>query len=168
MKNSWASFVLICAIVLAVAGGAIYLNRVKTRQANSNQNNQTQDELDTSADQDTKYKEDLAKYLTEKGAVLYGAYWCPHCNDQKDLFGDAAKYLNYVECDSRGENANPDECIARDVQSYPTWIYQDQQYTGTQSLSRLAGIVDFSGSSQSTQSVDDNLGQSDPALNNGF
>jgi len=42
---------------------------------------------------------ELAKYLRETGARMYGAYWCPHCSRQKELFGrEAWSYVDYVEC----------------------------------------------------------------------
>ncbi|XP_075524052.1 thiol-disulfide oxidoreductase LTO1-like [Primulina tabacum] len=41
----------------------------------------------------------LARHLRSIGAKLYGAFWCSHCQDQKEMFGrEAAKLLNYVEC----------------------------------------------------------------------
>ena len=42
---------------------------------------------------------ELAKYLQSSGAIMYGAFWCPHCSRQKELFGkEAWKYISYVEC----------------------------------------------------------------------
>lgn len=32
----------------------------------------------------------LAKHLAQSDAVMYSAYWCPHCYDQKQLFGQEA------------------------------------------------------------------------------
>mgnify|MGYP001368690166 CR=1 FL=1 len=32
----------------------------------------------------------LAEHLTKEGAVMYNAYWCPHCHDQKEMFGKEA------------------------------------------------------------------------------
>ena len=32
----------------------------------------------------------FAKYLNENNIVMYSAYWCPHCHDQKQLFGKEA------------------------------------------------------------------------------
>ena len=72
----------------------------------------------------SKY-DDFAKCLTEKGVVMYGAYWCPHCANQKKLFGDSWQYVTYVECDARGDNANPDLCKSKGVSGYPTWIFAD-------------------------------------------
>jgi|WetSurMetagenome_2_1015567.scaffolds.fasta_scaffold150116_2 hypothetical protein len=68
----------------------------------------------------------LAKCLTAKGAIFYGAYWCPHCQDQKKQFGESLKYINYVECDPKGENANPDACQKAGVERYPTWFFPGQ------------------------------------------
>ena len=33
----------------------------------------------------------LAEHLTEEGALFYGASWCPHCQEQKLLFGASGK-----------------------------------------------------------------------------
>ena len=46
------------------------------------------------------------------------AYWCPHCREQKVLFGSAATKLPYVECDPAGRGAEPDRCLAADVRAY--------------------------------------------------
>jgi hypothetical protein len=60
------------------------------------------------------------------------------------LFGDAASNLDYVECDSTGQNANPDECVSQKVEQYPTWIYGGNAYAGEKSLSELATMINFS------------------------
>lgn len=93
--------------------------------------------------QDKAWVEGLAKALSEKGMVLYGAYWCGHCNNQKKLFGDAVKYIDYVECDPSGENSNTEECSANDIEGYPTWVYQGQKYAGERSLEKLAQIIGY-------------------------
>lgn len=92
---------------------------------------------------DAEYAEALAKDMSEKGMVLYGTYWCSYCEKQKNLFGEAFKYVDYVECDAKGENGNPDECLAQEIEGYPTWIFQGEKYSGVQSLDDLAQIVDF-------------------------
>ena len=91
------------------------------------------------------YEVKLAKYLTEKGAVMYGAYWCPHCTNQKKSFGDAFEYVKYVECDPKGQNANPALCQARGVKGYPTWEIGGKMYEGEFPLSQLAGLVGYTG-----------------------
>lgn len=85
----------------------------------------------------------LAKALKEKSVVMYGAYWCGHCQNQKKEFGDAFQYVDYVECSTDGPDANPDECTAQGVDGYPTWIYQGQKYSGEQSLDKLATMIGY-------------------------
>ncbi|MCL4404961.1 hypothetical protein M1295_00045 [Patescibacteria group bacterium] len=78
----------------------------------------------------------FAKCLSQKGFTMYGLYSCPHCQEEKALFGDSFQYVNYVECSS-----NPDECTAKNVNAVPTWIGPDgKTYVGTQSLQNLASV----------------------------
>jgi|WetSurMetagenome_2_1015567.scaffolds.fasta_scaffold251584_1 hypothetical protein len=74
---------------------------------------------------DGKYAE-IAKCMTEKGVKMYGAYWCSHCLEQKKLFGDDLRYVNYVECDPGGKDSKREECVAAGVKSYPTWFFPGQ------------------------------------------
>ena len=85
----------------------------------------------------------LARHLRESGAVMYGAYWCPHCEEQKALFGDAARDLPYVECDPNGVNARPDLCEKAGVKAFPTWTIGGQRREGVQSLGALADASKF-------------------------
>lgn len=87
----------------------------------------------------------LADYLRQSGAVFYGAYWCPHCQAQKQMFGAAASKLPYVECDPRGTNAQTGTCQAVGVQAYPTWIINGQKLEGEVSPSDLARLSGFGG-----------------------
>ena len=85
--------------------------------------------------------DEFAKCLTSKGFVEYGAYWCSHCAEQKRLFGGSYKYVNYVECDKGGKNANPEECNAKGINGYPTWITPDgEKLEGLQSLAVLSRV----------------------------
>ena len=87
---------------------------------------------------DGEYKE-LAQCLTDKGVKFYGAFWCKFCKDQKRIFGDDMRYINYVECDARGDDANPEECAEIGVKSYPTWYFPGQDLeTGVQQPETLA------------------------------
>jgi len=134
------------ALIVIIAGlGIIFFSSNKVGDKNSKTNEPEGGQVSgaTTENENSVYKENLAKFLKEKGMILYGAYWCPHCKDQKALFGDAAKYLDYVECDAKGEGANPDECVARGIEGYPTWIYEGKQYSGPQTLEELAEIVGF-------------------------
>lgn len=68
----------------------------------------------------------FAKCVTEKGATMYGAYWCPHCANQKEMFGQLGfAEINYVECDPRGADAKPELCLKNKITGYPTWIFAD-------------------------------------------
>jgi uncharacterized membrane protein/glutaredoxin len=85
----------------------------------------------------------LARHLRENGAVMYGAYWCPHCTEQKALFGDAAKDIPYVECAKDGVNARPDLCEKAGVKSFPTWVMGTERREGVQSLGALSAFSKF-------------------------
>lgn len=81
----------------------------------------------------------LAEHLTRTDAKFYGASWCPHCSDQKELFGPSASRVPYVECSPSGPKApQAPICKEKNIESYPTWIINGNRYTGTQSLDALA------------------------------
>tara|TARA_Y100000310_G_scaffold342852_1_gene447889 strand:- start:8396 stop:8791 length:396 start_codon:yes stop_codon:yes gene_type:complete len=67
----------------------------------------------------------FAKCLTDNGAVMYGTFWCPHCSRTKKKFGPSFIYINYVECDPRGENEKSELCIEKEIGSYDTWEFLD-------------------------------------------
>ena len=89
------------------------------------------------------YPAQLAHHLTATGSLMYGAYWCPHCADQKALFGDAVSQIPYVECATDGENAQPQRCRQRGIKGYPTWEIRGQLYPGVQSLEQLATLSGY-------------------------
>jgi hypothetical protein len=72
---------------------------------------------------------------------MYSAYWCPHCANQKVIFGSSFQYVNYVEYDPRGDNANPQLCSEKEIKSYPTWIVGDHKLQGGQTLEGLSSII---------------------------
>lgn len=77
--------------------------------------------------------DNFAKCLTEKGAIMYGAYWCPHCQSQKKLFGEAFKYVKYVECTQEVKL-----CEEKRIKSYPTWDFADgSKVEGEMSFQKL-------------------------------
>lgn len=86
----------------------------------------------------------FAQCLTEKEAVMYGAYWCPHCANQKKMFGSSFKYVTYVECDPKGKDAKPELCILKGVDSYPQWEIEGKLYEGETPLGELARLSDCS------------------------
>jgi len=91
----------------------------------------------------SSYAEGLAKHLAASGAVFYGAYWCPHCEDQKAAFGSAARYLPYVECDPRGARGNPQLCTAKGIKAFPTWDIAGRRLEGFVPLDELARLSNY-------------------------
>ena len=81
----------------------------------------------------------FAQCLNAKGAKMYGAWWCPHCADQKESFGYAFQYVNYVECSLPNERKMNDTCKQADIKNFPTWEFSDRsRVEGTQPLDTLA------------------------------
>ena len=96
-----------------------------------------------SADEDP-YLMGLAVRLADSGAVFYGASWCPHCQQQKAMFGASVNRLPYVECSPGGRAAPAARaCIAARVNVYPTWVFADgdrvSQVLSTEELARRVG-----------------------------
>jgi len=89
----------------------------------------------------------LAEHLTREGALFYGASWCPHCQEQKRLFGASASRLPYLECSPAGPNTpQAPSCNSAGVSSYPTWIVNGQTFVGeVLSLAQLANATGFPG-----------------------
>ncbi len=97
----------------------------------------------------------FAKHLKSIGAKEYGAYWCPHCYEQKELFGyQAVKELNYVECAPDGKNSQTALCqqIGAQVEKqtgkqfgFPTWEINGKFYSGVQKLEKLAELSGYQG-----------------------
>ncbi|HIK46551.1 MAG TPA: vitamin K epoxide reductase family protein [Leptolyngbyaceae cyanobacterium M65_K2018_010] len=89
----------------------------------------------------------LAKHLKDSGAVMYGAWWCPHCHDQKEVFGaEAAALIPYVECAEDGRNAQTALCRSKaKVTGFPTWEINGEFYPGAQTLQRLGELSGYQG-----------------------
>ena len=78
----------------------------------------------------------LGEFLRRQGALFYGAWWCPACFKQKNLFGqEAGNALPYVECDK--DDAGRERCAAAGIRAYPTWELNGQRREGMQSLEEL-------------------------------
>ena len=109
--------IFIVSVVLLVGGFGVFMNRNSFKPS----------KLDG-----------FAQCLKYSGATFYGAFWCPHCQEQKALFGSSKTYLPYVEC------SNPDQtqtqiCKDKKIESYPTWVFKDGEVkTGKIELSALA------------------------------
>jgi uncharacterized membrane protein len=86
----------------------------------------------------------LATHLAKIDAKFYGASWCPHCKQQKEMFGSSADRVPYIECSPGGPRAPVAQaCKDARIDSYPTWIINGQRYNGTQTLQTLAEASDY-------------------------
>ena len=92
---------------------------------------------------------EFAKAVADSGTRFFGASWCPHCTDQKELFEDGAQFLPFIEVTNLdspvtlnevGAGTNTDLNPSGDpVGSFPTWEFPDgSRLTGTQSLQTLS------------------------------
>ena len=87
--------------------------------------------FDPAAGPEKPYLAALAAHLEESGAKFYGAYWCPRCQEQKELFEASAKRLPYVECKPGGPSGPETvSCAAKNIDNYPTWIIDGRRYVG--------------------------------------
>ena len=86
----------------------------------------------------------LAEHLTKEGAVMYNAYWCPHCHDQKEMFGkEATEKLNLVECAKDGFNNKRELCEAKGISGFPSWEINGTIDSGVKSLQELADLTNY-------------------------
>jgi hypothetical protein len=82
----------------------------------------------------------FAQCLAGKQAKMYGLYWCPHCADQKAMFGASFHYVPYVECAIKG---SPRElapaCKVAGVTLFPSWQFgMDPPHEGVLTLQTLS------------------------------
>lgn len=118
-KNAKLQNTLI-ALAIAIVGAGLII--ILLRQSNVSSQSSALDEF--------------AKCLADKNATMYGAEWCPHCQNEKKAFGNSFRFIPYIECPKE-----PDICIQKQVQGYPTWIFTDgSRFEGEQGLERLSAI----------------------------
>ena len=66
----------------------------------------------------------FAKCVSSKGTRMYGAWWCPHCAEQKESIGLAFQYVTYTECGIEGQQHSlNDECKNAGIKKFPTWQF---------------------------------------------
>jgi hypothetical protein len=98
---NWGRRAIYAVLIVAAFGGAYYLG-------NRNQH---------------KY-DGFARCLSDRGVKMYGAWWCPHCSDQKKKFGASFKLAPYVECGVEGDTSVKTQvCKDAGIQHYPTWQF---------------------------------------------
>ncbi len=91
-------------------------------------------------------KVSLARHLKSSGAIMYSAYWCPHCHDQKEMFGaEAASELMIIECATDGEDSKYELCQAKGIDGYPSWEINGIIESGVRPLEELANASRYKG-----------------------
>lgn len=79
--------------------------------------------------------EKLAKCIGEN-SELYIQLGCHACENQEDLFGENYQYLTVIDC-----FFSRDECIEKEIKATPTWIINNQEHVGAQSLEELKELT---------------------------
>jgi hypothetical protein len=78
----------------------------------------------------------VSAWLSRRGAIFYGAWWCPACQTQKDLFGkEGAAQLPYLECDK--SDGGRQRCMDARIRAFPTWDLDGKRLEGVQSVEEL-------------------------------
>jgi hypothetical protein len=98
---------------------------------------------DNNTGEEPQYTEEemivIAQCLTDAGVRMYGATWCGHCAHQKETFGEAFQYIDYVECDAHTDPEGARICIEEMIERLPTWEFPDgEREPGTKSVYQLA------------------------------
>lgn len=97
----------------------------------------------------------LAEHLKSTGATLYTSFTCPHCCNQKQMFGkEALSSVPNVECNPGGKDAKAEVCkqefqtaaqqLKQEV-GFPTWKINGTYYSGVQKLDKLAQVSGYKG-----------------------
>lgn len=84
---------------------------------------------------------------------MYGAYWCPHCSHQKELFGSEAwQTVPYVECSTKGfyYNAQKVAEAKNNIEGFPTWHFPNNKkgkdwVSGEMPLERMVSLSGYKG-----------------------
>lgn len=128
MKNK--TILLYAALIIVVFGG-IFALRAVSEPGQSALN-----------DAEPRPLDGFAQCIADSGAKFYGAFWCPHCESQRDMFGNSKRLLPYIECSTPNAQAQTAACLRAGVESYPTWDLADgTRITGVQSFENLAEMT---------------------------
>lgn len=96
----------------------------------------------TERSQDPSMDVDLTAFtqcIKDKGAQFYGAFWCPHCQATKKMFGQSKNNLPYIECSTPDGKGQLPICTEKGVNVYPTWFFADgSKMEGELSLQQIA------------------------------
>lgn len=119
MKSKITIIVVWVVVIVVLVGGFTWYAMTADSRASQKAIDDAQKNSGATATT-TVTLDDFAKCTAEKGATMYGAWWCPHCKNEKKRFGESFQYVKYVECTD-----NPQLCTDKGVKGYPTWIFAD-------------------------------------------
>jgi len=102
----------------------------------------------------------FAKAIADSGTIFFGAAWCPHCTEQKELFEDGGSFLPFVEVTNLDNPVTLNAVgTAEGISSFPTWEFPDgTRLEGTQTLETLSqrsGVAIPSSDTPSIAPIDD-------------
>ena len=135
---------LIVALTILI-GGLIWSNNVDPSKANdiSNTSDKVSPIITTSS---SPQKIKFARFLSDNNIKMFSAYWCPHCHDQKQLFGKkAVKALTIVECAKDGKDNQYELCREKEIQGFPSWEIKGEIFSGVKDLNDLAIMTGYDG-----------------------
>ncbi len=112
MKKDTKIYLILGAIVILIIIGIFWMKK----------NGETSDEK-------------TAKCIAGK-STLYVATGCGFCAQQEKLFGDYASLLNKVDC-----VYEPKKCADSGIKGTPTWIINNQSYSGVKTIQELQNIA---------------------------
>ena len=68
--------------------------------------------------------DEFARCLSKHDVKMYGAYWCPHCSEQKAMFNASFKYVPYIECGLPETTSQLQQvCTDAGIKHFPTWQF---------------------------------------------
>jgi thiol-disulfide isomerase/thioredoxin len=83
--------------------------------------------------------DEFATCLTDSGAKMWGAYWCPNCLEQKKMFGKSWDKVDYIECSLPNAGGQTEQCQSAGISGYPTWEFSGgERISGSQPLAALS------------------------------
>jgi len=126
-------------------GGLIWSNQAEPLKANEigNISEKISPPITTKSSSQTI---NFAKFLSTNNIVMYSAYWCPHCHDQKQLFGEeATKLLTVIECARDGKDNQYSLCQEKNIEGFPSWEINGEIFSGTRDLNELAEMTNYKG-----------------------
>ncbi len=104
MNKNVKKYALRILLLIILAGGVVLIARAANRPGPYDQ---------------------FATCVADSGAKFYGAFWCPHCQNQKKMVGKSQSKLPYIECSTPNGKGQKQVCTDAGIEGYPTWEFAD-------------------------------------------